>query len=96
MIIRKCLIVKELQDDMTIDGLLQKYDDSAPYMYGIVVDGEKSLLDKLGTIVNLGEPAVISFFRVNKTPYNGNYLVDFDNIIEIMSKSDYEKRKGGK
>ena len=95
MIIRKSLIVKELQDDMLIDGLLQKYDDASPYMYGKVIDGEASLLDKLNTMTNFGEDSVVSFFRVNKTPYNGNYLVDYDNIIEVISESEYNKRKGG-
>ena len=95
MIIGKYILVKELQDDMMKDGLLVKYDDSCPYMYGKVVDGESTLLDKLNTYANYGEDVVISFFRVNKTAYNGCYLVDFDKIIEVLSSSQYEDRKRG-
>ena len=95
-ILRKCVLVKELQDDMIIDGLLTKYDDSSPYMYGKVIDGSKELLDRLYAAANdYGSATIISFFRVNKTPYEGKYLVDEDNIIEVMNISEYLQRKGG-
>ena len=96
-LLRNCVLVKELQDDMIIDGLLTKYDESSPYMYGKVIDGSKELLDKLYAYANdYGSATVISFFRVNKTPYEGKYLVDADNIIEVMNMNEYERRKGGK
>ena len=95
-IIRKCVIVKELQDNIVIDGLLQKYDDSSPFMFGVIIDGNKEVLNSLyAKANNYGGKTVISFFRVNKTPYLGNYLVDADNIIEVMTAEEYEKRKVG-
>lgn len=94
-ILKNCVIVKELQDDMIIDGLLTKYDDSSPYMYGKVIDGNQKLLDDLSTYTGSLAYTVISFFRVNKTPYEGKYLVDGDNIIEVMTLDEYNKRKGG-
>lgn len=94
MIIKDSLLVEELTDDMIIDDLLVKYDDSSAYMFGKVKDGNKTLINKLREYIPYGD-IIISFNRVNKTPYRGLYRVDMENIFEVFTAEDYEKLKKG-
>lgn len=89
--IGKYIKVKELQKDFTIDGLLEKYDDSSPFMFGLVVDGNEDIMNKLSTYGNYGEKVIISFKRVAKIPYLGQYLVSFEDIIDVMTESEFNK-----
>lgn len=89
--------VKELQDDIFVDDLLQKYDDSNPIMIGIVVGGNEQLLNRLRTCVDYDEPIIITSYRGNKVPYFGVFNVKAEHIIDVMSKSEYENKfKKGK
>ena len=87
--------VKELTDDFVIDGLLQKYDDSSTYMFGEVVGGKAELVDTLNTAITYNEKTIISFKRVAKTPYLNCYLVAKEDIIDVMSESDYRSLISG-
>ena len=60
MIIKDSLLVEELTDDMVIDDLLVKYDDSSAYMFGKVKDGNKTLINKLREYIPYGD-IIISF-----------------------------------
>ena len=84
--------VKELQDDITIDGLLQKYDDSSPIMIGVVVGGNEAVYNKLSTTATYGEPLIITCYRANKVSYYGTYIVKAEHIIDVMSKTEYENK----
>ena len=92
----KCLKVKELQDDIVLDGLLQKYDDSSQIMIGKVLGGNKELYEKLLACVSYGD-IIITFKRVAKIPYFGMYLVSESDIIDVMTVDEYKNViQGGK
>lgn len=82
--------VKELQKDIMVDGLLQKYDDSSPYMFGKVIDAEKKIMNEFSTITPDINNIVILFKRINKLPYLNTYFVDRNDVIAIMSMKEYE------
>lgn len=91
----KFIKIKELQDDFIIDGLIQKYDDSSPFMFGVVIGGNDNLLDELSTCSNYGDKIIISFRRVAKVPYLNCYLVSKEDVIDVMTESEYEDIKKG-
>lgn len=91
----KYIKIKELQDDFMIDGLLQKYDDSSPFMFGEVLGGNDILLNELSTYSNYGDKIIISFKRIAKVPYLNCYLVSKEDVIDIMTESEYENIKKG-
>ncbi len=82
--------VKELQKDITVDGLLQKYDDSSPYMFGKVINAHKNILDELSVISPDIHNTVILFKRVSKLPYLNTYFVNRQDVIAIMSMKEFE------
>lgn len=92
-ILKESVLVKELQDDMIENGLLVKYDDSSPFMYGMIKNGNSAILEKLRQYIPYGN-IIVSFYRVNKTPYRGLYVVDYNNILEVMSEEEYKHLLG--
>ena len=82
--------VKELIKDVTVDGLLQKYDDSSPYMFGKVINANKKILEDLSVINPDINNTVILFKRINKLPYLNTYFVDKNDVIAVMSMEEYE------
>lgn len=82
--------VKELIKDVTVDGLLQKYDDSSPYMFGKVINANKKILEDLSVINPDINNTVILFKRINKLPYLNTYFVDKNDVIAVMSIEEYE------
>ena len=81
--------VKELKKDLVVDGLIQKYDDNSPYMFGKVINANKKILEDLSTMVPDVNNLVILFNRVNKLPYLNSYFVDRQNVIAIMDMEEY-------
>lgn len=81
--------VKELKKDLVVDGLIQKYDDSSPYMFGKVLNANSKILDELSVISPNINNTVILFNRVNKIPYLNSYFVDRQNVIAIMDMEEY-------
>ena len=81
--------VKELVKDVTVDGLIQKYDDSSPYMFGKVINAKKEILDELSTLSSDINNTVILFNRVNKLPFLNTYFVDKQHVIAVMSMDEF-------
>ena len=81
--------VKELKKDLVVDGLIQKYDDSSPYMFGKVLNANKKILEDLSTMVPDVNNLVILFNRVNKISYLNSYFVDRQHVIAIMDMEEY-------
>lgn len=88
--IRDCIIIKEVSKDITIDGILKRYDTSDPIMYGEVIRGNDQLVDSLSTMVDSRDGIIVSFFRGNKTEYMGYYIVDRSSIIDVFSKKEFD------
>lgn len=87
--LKNCVFITEIQKDITIDGILQKYDDSSPIMIGKVVGGNNSVISELRKDIPYG-PLYITCFRGNKTAYFGTYLINYENIIEVMNEKEFE------
>ena len=83
--------VKELVKDVTVDGLIQKYDDSSPYMFGKVINAKKEILDDLSVINPDVNNTVILFNRVNKLPFLNTYFVDRQHVIAVMSMKEFNE-----
>ena len=69
--------------------LIQKYDDSSPYMFGKVINAKKEILDKLSTLSSDINNTVILFNRVNKLPFLNTYFVDKQHVIAVMSIDEF-------
>ena len=82
------MIVKELQKDMTINGLVQKYDDSSPYMLvKIEVLGED--LQNIPEYQDINNIVLVAL-RGNKTPYRDGYIIDNGTVQIVYTKEEYE------
>ena len=91
------ILVKELTDDMMIDGLLEKYDDNSPFIHATIVEANKDFLTKINETYSSQSNAVLLFSRPNKIPYLGYLIVHEADLISTMSKEEYERRiRGGK
>ena len=83
--------VEEVQSDILVDGLLQKYDESATHKIGLVTGGNKDLLEQLRKYVPYGK-IYVTYNNFNKSPYFGMcYIVEMKYIIDVMSEEDYLK-----
>lgn len=83
------LQVEELQKDIQINGIIQKYDDSSPYMFGKIINGKEDVINNLSKYGDI-ESIVVIFRRPAKIPFIGSYLVDAKDIIGIMTMNEYE------
>ena len=86
------MLVRELQKDFMVDGLIQKYDDSSNVMYGKVIDASDTVLNYLSTVGYLSN-MVVMFKRLAKIvpPGLNGYLVSFEDVIAILTKEEFEK-----
>lgn len=80
--------VKELKKDFTVDGFLEKYDDSSPTFFGKVIDADKEIKESLFKNYNI-DNIVLQLSRGNKTQSLGGYLVRKENIISIMTEEEF-------
>lgn len=94
ILLKNNILIKELQEDFIIDGLLIKYDDSCPVMYGQIIEISQELRDKF-TIYGELENIVVVFKRVAKVPVLDGYLVNYDDVIALMSVEEFNQLKGG-
>lgn len=93
--------VKELTDNLEIDGILEKYDSTSPYMFCKIVDLDKEALNKLEhtadihgnmlSMSNIFNNSVIVAKRVTKVRGLDGYYIQLQDVIEIMSKETYNK-----
>ena len=93
--------VKELTDNLEMDGMIEKYDDTSPYIYAKIIDADINAIEKLTMVQELSgrtftmndllNKCVLVFKRVTKIRgFNGLY-VQLSDLIEIISKEEYEK-----
>lgn len=87
-IIGKYIQVKELKDDVYVDGLLQKYDDSSPYIFAEIIEAESNIYDKLSDYGDIDDLIVI-FRRPNKLPFLDTFFVSNEDIIAVMTREEY-------
>lgn len=90
------ILVKELTDDMMIDGLIEKYDDNSPFIHAKIIEATDKFIQDISLEYSSLGDCVVLFSRPNKIPYLGNLLVHEADLIATMSKEEYEKRiRGG-
>lgn len=87
--------VKELTDNLEIDGMLEKYDDTSPYMFAKIQDIDKEALHKIVASTGLDEHivwnSVLVFKRVTKVKGFLGYYVQVSDLIEIIDTKTYNK-----
>ena len=92
--------VKELTDNLVIDDILEKYDDSSPYMFCRIVDLDANVLHQLETLKDIhGQTlgahnvfnSILVVKRVTKIRGFNGYYIQLQDVIEIISKDTYNK-----
>ena len=83
------LKVQEIKNDFIIDGLIQKYDDSAHHKIGKVVGGNERLLEILRKYVPYGD-IYVTYNNFNKSSYfDLCTIVEMKYIIDVMTEDEY-------
>ena len=95
------LKVKELTDNLEFNGILEKYDDTSPYVYAELLDADTEALEKLSRISELNgrtyqthellNGCVFIFRRVTKIRGFKGIYVQLSDLIEIIPKETYNK-----
>ena len=82
------ILVEELRDNLVLDGVLIKYDDSNQYMFAKIINLPEKLISELD--LNVADIIIIN--RVTKLPFiDGNYFINSNNIIASLTKEEYNK-----
>lgn len=84
------ILVCEKKKDLMVDGLLQKYDDNSPYMYASIAVASKLVEERLSVYGNIYD-MIILFKRPAKIPVLGGYIVNYNDILAILSKEEYDR-----
>lgn len=89
--------VRELTDNLQIDGMLEKYDSTSPYMIAEIVDisakAEEEIIKYTPQDFTLNDlyKSILIFKRVTKIRgFNGIY-VQLQDLIEIVDRNTYNK-----
>ncbi|MBQ2639165.1 MAG: hypothetical protein IJF92_00145 [Bacilli bacterium] len=92
--------VKELTDNMQVDGMLEKYDDTSPYMFCKIIDIDADALNKITSKTDMHNnqismsqlfKSVIVVKRVTKIRGFKGYYIQLSDIIEIIPSEEYDK-----
>ena len=82
------IIVKEIYDDIKVNGILTAYDEDSPYMFCEVVDFSLASAGTLG--INKGDVLVIK--RYAKEEFiTGLYFISWKDVRCVISKESFEK-----
>ena len=81
------IIVKEIYEDIIINGVLTSYDEDSPYMFCEVVNLSQEASDNLS--ISIGDILVIK--RYAKEEFiTGLYFISWKDVRCIFSKQDFE------
>lgn len=82
------IVVKEIYDDIKINGILTAYDEDSPYMFCEVVDFSLDAVSALK--FNKGDILVIK--RYAKEEFiTGLYFISWKDVRCVISKESFEK-----
>lgn len=84
----KRFYVEELKKDITVDGLIERYDESNNFMLSKIIEvGEELQSDiKYQNKDNI----VLLTSRIDKVPFKGGFFVPETAVLAILSKEEYE------
>ena len=95
------LKLKELTDDLEFNGILEKYDDTSPYIYAELLDIDAEALSKLSEVQELSgrtydthellNNCVFVFRRVTKIRGFRGIYAQLSDLIEIIPRETYNK-----
>lgn len=88
-LLKDYILVEELKDDITSNGLLTKYDDNNPYMFVKIKDCSSLVEDKLNVYGNINE-LILLIKRVAKLCLGEQYIIAFDDAIAIFTLEEYQ------
>ena len=101
MLLNNYIKVKELTDNMMVYDMLEKYDDTSPYMFCRILDIDAKALDKLSNETDihgnrlethkLFNESVLVVKRVTKIRGFKGLYIQVSDIIEIIPKDEYQK-----
>lgn len=99
-LLNKYIKVKELTDNLEIDGIVEKYDDTSPYMFCKILDADADVVCQLEHLKNIhGEEiglhnlyqSILVVKRVTKVRGFNGYYIQLQDVIEIIDKETYNK-----
>lgn len=85
----KRFYVEELKKDITVDGLIERYDESNNFMLSKVVEVGEEL--KNDVKYQNYENIVLLTSRIDKVPFKGGFFVPETAVLAILTKEEYEK-----
>lgn len=92
--------VEELTDNLLINGVLEKYDDTSPFMFCKIIDLDYEVRQKLCTIKDLQGNLIkehdlfryiVVVKRVTKIRGFKGYYIQLSDIIELIDNETYNK-----
>lgn len=88
MLVNDNILIKELYDDIKVNGVLTSYDEDSPYMFGEVISISPTSKETLGIFV--GDIVVIK--RYAKEEYlSGSFFISHKDVRLVMAKEDYKE-----
>ena len=85
----KRFFVKELKKDIKVDGLLERYDESANFMLAEVLEVGEELQNDIK--YQDKENIVLLTSRIDKIPFKGGFFVPETAVLAIFTKKEYEE-----
>lgn len=88
--------VKELTNNLLINDILEKYDDTSPYMFAEIIDMSQEVASLLSSktgleVHQLWNKSVIVVKRVTKVKGFLGYYVQVSDLIEVINRETYNK-----
>lgn len=93
LLCNRYLKVQELTDNLEVDGIVKKYDDTSPFMFAKIIALDtncriaKEFPDLLENLANY----VVVFKRATKFPILDGFCLHEDDILMILTNEEYNK-----
>nr|DAG51215.1 MAG TPA: hypothetical protein [Caudoviricetes sp.] len=92
-LLNRYLKVKELTDNLEIDGIVRKYDDTSPFMYAKIeaIDPNCRLAKECPDVAENPANYVVVFKRATKFPILDGFCLHEDDILMALTNEEYSK-----
>lgn len=84
----KRFFVEELKKDITVDGLVERYDESNNFMLSKIVELGEELQNEV-KYQNYNNIVLLTS-RIDKVPFKGGFFVPETAVLAILSKEEYD------
>lgn len=84
------ILVKELQDDLVINGVVSRYDSDNPYMFCEILNISEESRTEMKLEKDIKD-VVLVIKRYAKEEYIGDsYFISYKDVRAIIDKEDYD------